>query len=260
MITYAIMEFVDLAYTDARFSSYKSRAAAYVSKVRETVNMHNSSFVYDRFSGIPGSYYWPDSDGTGLYSTPLPVNQNGIMAATLLVLEHIEGAVPEYRRKAEAVLGYWKMHVWLTDNNAYAWEYRIGKSGIEDFNHGHIDMIFLNTAYRFGLLKDGDMRRLTNTFTQELYQGNGEIASKVDGSGGLDNTPHEAGYDWIDLSEYDGQVLKIVTEVYNKYYARPTWERPLLGWAELLRWSKIVKDREAPRPPENVHVVGPSKE
>lgn len=260
MITYAIMQFVDLAYTDPRFSGYKAKAKSYVAKVRETVNMHNSSFVYNRFPEIPGAYYWPARDGSRLYSTPLPVNQNGIMASTLLLLGYIEGDVPEYRKKAEAVLDYWKMHVRLTTDGEYLWDYRIGKTGVEDFNHGHIDMIFFRTAYRYGLLKDEDMQRLANTFVQKVYQGNGDIAKKVDGSGGLDNTPHEAGYDWIELTQFDGRVLGMVEEVYNKYYPRPTWARPLLGWAELLRWSKLVIDGNPPRRPENVRLVEPSKE
>jgi len=256
MITQAIMRFVDLVYSDSQFSKYQAKAKTYLEKVEETANIHNTQFVYDRFPEVPGSYYWPRPDGSGLYSGCVPFNQSAIMVTTLLLLNKIKGGVTEYRKKAEAVLHYWKMHVRLTANDAYDWDYDLRRLGDEDFNHSHIDLIFFNTAHQFDLLNIQDMQRLTNTFTKNIYKGNGELAQYVDGSGFIPSygsVGFEAGYDWIDLSKVDPGVLGIAREVYEKHYADPTWARPFLGWAEILRWSALLKD--PPNPPKNVRII-----
>lgn len=256
MITQAIMRFVDLVYSDSQFSKYQAKAKTYLEKVEETANIHNTQFVYDRFLDVPGSYYWPRPDGSGLYSGCVPFNQSAIMATTLLLLNKVGGGVTEYRKKAEAVLHYWKMHARLVPNDAYDWDYDLRKPGDEDFNHSHIDLIFFNTAYQFDLLNIQDMQRLTNTFTKNIYKGNGELAQYVDGSGSIPSygsVGFEAGYDWIDLSKFDAGVLGIAREVYEKHYANPTWARPFLGWAEILRWSALSS--RPPKPPQNVHII-----
>jgi len=259
MITQAIMLFVDLAFNDKRFSFYQGKAKDYMEKVEETAEIHNSQFVYNRFPDVPGSYYFPNTDGSGLYSGDVPFNQSAIMATTLLLLDKVKGGVTEYRKKAEAILNYWKMHVKLTSNDAYDWNYYLRGSGEdEDFNHAHIDLIFLNSTYRFGLLDLVDMQRLANALIKNIYKGNGEISKYVNGSGTINSygaVGFEAAYDWIDLAEIDATAFTIAMEVYEKHYTNPTWARPFFGWAEILRWSKLLNNSASPDPPENLRIV-----
>lgn len=256
MITQAIMLFVDLAYNDPRFSSYKTKAKTYLEKAEGTANIHNSEFVYGRFPEVPGSYYWPKPDGSGLYSGTVPFNQSAIMASTFLLLHKVKGGVIEYRRKAEAVLDYWKMHVRLMSNEAYDWNYDLRQPGDEDFNHSHIDLVLFNIGYHFDLLTSEDIQRLTNTFTKNIYKGNGKLAQYVDGSSiitSYESVGFEAAYDWIDLTRFNPVILTSAKEVYESHYANPTWSRPFLGWAEILRWSEIMSG--PPQPPQNVRII-----
>ena len=93
-----------------------------------------------------------------------------------------------------------------------------------------------------------DMARLANTWIENIYLGNGSLAFYVDGSGVLDTArSYHAGSDWIDLAEFDPTVLNIVIEIYDKHVPKPTWARPFLGWAELLRLNGVITT--PPKPP-----------
>jgi hypothetical protein len=245
-ITSAIMHFVDLVFCDNRFFPYRSKARQYLAKVESIVNAHNDLFAYNRFENMPGSYYYPNVNGKGLYSGAVPFNHSAAMAESLLLLDKLKGGVSEYRRKAAAILEYFRKHLRLRSNNSYDWDYHpqhpsVGdtRTGDEDFNHAHIDLGFLILAYKRGLgLNALDMRRFANTLTKNVYLGDGELSWSIDGSEiDSEKSYWPVGFDWIDLSEFDPRVLDIAKEVYRKHYSRPTWSRPFLGWAEILRWD-----------------------
>jgi hypothetical protein len=245
-ITSAILRFVDLVWSDIRFSAYRLKSQQYIAKVENIVNTHNDLFAYNRFENIPGSYYYPNVNGQDLYSGAIPFNQSATMGVSLLLLDKVKGGVTEYRRKAAAILAYFKRHLRLKTNNSYDWDYNPQhptsgdtQTGNEDVNHAHIDLGFLILAYQMGLdLNAEDMRRFANTLTKNIYLGDGELAWSVDGAE-MDSEKNywPVGFDWIDLSEFDPRVLDIAKEVYRKHYSKPTWSRPFLGWAEILRWS-----------------------
>lgn len=257
-IVHGIMRFVDLVMSNAQFSSYRAKAEEYIGNVEETVQAHDSSFVYDRFAGIPGSYYYPNTDGSGLYSGAVELNMDATMGAALLLLDKVKGGVPEYRKKAAAILSYFKKHARVTANNAYDWNYHPQKPGLgatasgdEDFNHGHMDLSFFVLAKSLGLgLGADDMTKFTNTLVLNVFKGNGELAWSVDGKEmNADKNYWPVGFDWIELTEYSDRVLDIAREVYNKNYSSFTWARPFLGWAEILHWTKVQR---MPKPPQNL--------
>jgi len=251
MITQAIMRFVDLVGNDPRFSGYQAKAEIFTKKVEETANIWNDNFVYNRFHDVPGSYYYPKPDGSGLSSGDVPYNHAAAMACTLLLLDNIKVGGTEYREKAEAILNYWKMHVRLVSNDAYDWNYHLRKPGDEDFTHGHIDMTFFNLAHRIGLLGTEDMPRLANTLTKNIYKGGGRVANDLNGSGS--GEPYVIGLDWIDLTRFNPQILGMAKETYRIHYSHPTWSRLFLGWAEILRWSASLGD--SLNPPLNLHIM-----
>lgn len=260
-ITHAIMRFVDLVYGNKKFLAYQSKADEYIQKVEETVHVHDSSFVFGRYDGIPGSYYYPNIDGTGLYSSAVPFNHSATMGVTLLLLDKVKGGVKEYRQKAEAILDYFKEHVRLIENDAYDWDYSLTNpnSADEDFNHAHVDLSFIILAYHQGLeLTDEDMRRFANTLTENIYQENGKLTWFIEGTNDISQDSYwPVGFDWIDLTEFNPFVLTIAKEFYSNNYSNPTWARPFLGWAEILRWSRIMDnnaDHQPPNPPKNISV------
>lgn len=245
MITQAIMRFVDLVIHSPRFPGYQAKARNYISKVEETVSAWDDSFAYDRYN-VPGSYWYPTKRGTSLSSTEVPFNQSAVMAATLLLLDKAKGGVPEYRKKAGAVLDFWRMkRRSVSGGDCYEWNYYLlhKEYGVEDTGHSHIDMSFLTIAFQRGLMTDEEMKRLAATFTKKIYKGNGDVSGYIDGSGSGEG--YYAGFDWIDLTPISPNILDIAAEVYKRHYMKPSWARPFLGWAEILRWNSTTKKKPA---------------
>jgi hypothetical protein len=238
MILWGIMRFVDLVHNEPSFSSYQMKADDYIEKVKETVAIHDTQFVYDRFGDIPGAYYWPLTSGAGLQTNPVPYNQQAAISHAHLLLDNVEGGNTEYKNKAMAVIDYWKVKRSLV-NGAYLWNYHLQKTTREDLSHGHIDVGFFITANRFGLLTETEMQRLANTFTDNLHLGGYNFAARVDGSGS-DSRRYWIGADYIDLTKYDSQVFDVVKGTYDAYYSSPGGHaHKFLGWAEILKHSSI---------------------
>ncbi len=259
-IANAIMRFVDLALSDNLFSEYRLTAEEYIARVEETVQAHDSSFVYDRFDNIPGSYYYPNINGTGLYSGTVELNMNSTMGVTLLLLDKVKGGVPEYRRKAEAILEFFMLHLRTAANDAYDWSYHPQKpwigvtaTGDEDFIHGQVDISFINMAYLRGLnITTLDMQKFARTLSMNINKGDGELSWSVDGTEMNASKQYSSvGFDWIDLARFDTGIIDIAKTVYTKYYANCTWSWPFLGWAEIQSWSKMPT---SPEPPQNIRV------
>jgi hypothetical protein len=243
MITQGIMRFVDLVIHSPRFPGYQAKARSYLSKVEETVSAWDDSFAYDRYD-VPGSYWYPRKSSTRLSGTEVPFNQSAVMVATLLLLDKAKGGVPEYRKKAKAVLDFWRMKRRIVSgDDCYEWNYYLlhKEYGVEDTTHSHIDMSFFTIAAQRGLMADEEMKRLANTFTKKMYKGNGNVAGYIDGSGSGD--AYNAGFDWIDLTSVNPNILDIATEIYKRHYLKPSWARPFLGWAEIIRWKSTMKKK-----------------
>jgi hypothetical protein len=243
MITQGIMRFVDLVIHSPRFPGYQAKARSYLSKVEETVSAWDDSFAYDRYD-VPGSYWYPRKSSTRLSGTEVPFNQSAVMVATLLLLDKAKGGVPEYRKKAKAVLDFWRMKRRIVSgDDCYEWNYYLlhKEYGVEDTTHSHIDMSFFTIAFQRGLMTDEEMKRLANTFTKKIYIGNGNISGYIDGSGSGD--AYNAGFDWIDLTSVNPNILDIATEIYKRHYLKPSWARPFLGWAEIIRWKSTMKKK-----------------
>lgn len=267
-ITSAIMRVVEAVLSRPDFAAFASRARDYLEHVQQTVEAHESLFVIERFANVPGSYYYPNPDGSGLYSGAVPFNHSATMGVTLLLLDRVTGE-SRHRRKAEALVDYFLQHVRLRANDAYEWDYHLhnptvlsdADTSIEDFNHAHIDLGFLALAYEAGIrLQEADMLRLTRTLTHSVYRGEGELAWSVDGSAtDAQKRYWSVAFGWIELAAFDLQVLAIAREVYDRHYRHPGWAQPFLGWAELLRWTakppdSAPPDSTAPAPPAKLRV------
>ncbi len=248
-IVQAIMYFVEMVMSNDTFVKFRPKAKFYIAAVEQTVEAFDASFVYQRFPKIPGSYYYPSIDGHSLYNGAVEYNMNASMGTTLLLLDKAKGGVPEYRRKAEAIAGYFMAHVQLKSDDAYIWHYHPQKpwigltsSGIEDFSHAHVDIGFHIMAYKCGLgFTRLDMQRFSNTLVKRIYLGDGELAWSVDGQE-INSIKKFSpiGFDWISLCEFNPEILSIAITVYKKHYPKPSWSWPFLGWANILYWKKIL--------------------
>lgn len=249
MITQSIMRFVDSVLSNPKFAAYQAKANSYVVKVKETVDIWDDSFAYDRY-GAPGSYWYPRADGSGLTSTDVPFNHSATMGTTLLLLDKFYGGNTEYGKKALAVLNYWKQSRREVSENAYDWNYYFSRTGGEDVGHGHIDIGFIFMAHRFGLVTDNEMQLIANTLKFKVYLGSGVVANYLDGTS--EGPGYWLGFDWIDLSKFDSRALEIAEEVYNTKYVYDRQARVFLGWADILRWKN--QPNNAISPPKNLTI------
>lgn len=247
-ITNAILRFVDLVKSDSLFSPYGARADRYLQEAEETVRAHHSLFKFNRSAAVPGSYYYPIPDGSGLYNGAVPFNHSATMGVSLLLLDKIYGGKTPYGEMARALVDYFKRHARITTKDGYDWNYLlhnpdvVSDAGIssEDFEHASIDVGFLFLAHLQGMGMDkNDMVRLANTLTRNIYLGYGQMAWTVSGQG-MDSRKKywSIAVNWIDLAEFHHVILDVANEIYSMYYSQPGWSQPFLGWAELLRWKK----------------------
>lgn len=249
-IVQSILRFADRVKRQPEFSDYQSKADAYVRKAKETIDAWNDSFAYDYYNDgkIPGSYYWLNKNRLDRLDGPIPFNQNAVMAAALLLLDDYLGGGTEYHNMAAAIAAYWKQHR-FPSNGVSVWNYDPNNPGldIEDVNHGHMDLAFLVLAYKHGILSADDMSSVAVLFTDRIYQNDKRIATQINGNdivdinpGGAENFAVDTGYDWLDLCEFDPSVFDKVEQIYKVNYPTPTWSRPFLGWANILRWRKLL--------------------
>lgn len=251
MILQPITRFIDLVTSDARFASYRPKAESYLAFADSVVRYHEDVYSFTRDTAVPGSYWYvrpADPFTTGrptdsrLSSNELPYNHSATMAVSLLLLDKIKGGVPEYRRRADSILAFFRKNVRESDG-AWQWNYHLRDArDVEDFFHGHIDISFLVLAKKLGRpgLTDADMRRLAAVVTKKVYAGNGNINGEIDGSGGY-SAAYSTGtiaIDWIDLAEWEPSIVPMARAVLEKNLATPVWSRPFCGWANLLAWEK----------------------
>jgi hypothetical protein len=251
MILQPISRFIDLVGNDDRFRAYRSKAGSYAQFVDSVVRTHEDLYSWTRDTAVPGSYWYirpSDPFATGkpsdqrLASDELPFNHSATMAVSLLLLDKNMGGKPEYRRRADSILAYFKKYATESDG-AMQWPYQLRRpTDIEDFMHGSVDLGFLVLARQLGRpgLTDEDMRKLARVVTRKVYDGNGGIYGEIDGTGGL-SAPYASGtvgLEWIDLAAWDSSLVPIVRAVLEKNVPSPDWSRPFLAWANLLAWER----------------------
>lgn len=266
MITSAIMRFADLVQHSSEFSAYRPQAQLYLERVEETVQAHESSFLFNRFPEIPGSYYYPSPDGARLYSGAVESNMSAAIATTCLLVDCVRGRTL-HKDKAEAILAYFKRHARVTRDGAFIWSYHLQKphigaikSEIEDFSHAHIDLGFFVLTHKNGLnLSTPEMPHFGLTLIRHIYLGDGELTWSVDGQElNRNRTYWPIAFDWIDLTAFNPRILEIAIEVYSEHYRKPKWAREFLGWAEILRWNNRLQERDftPPSAPRLIRTFG----
>jgi hypothetical protein len=257
MILQGIVRFLSVVLAYNEFASFHELAQSYFPAINKIITMHNQNYLLHRQNNVSGSYYytrtsdpfadWSNPEEDRLYSSPVPYNHSATFGSVLLLMDSLQGGVPEYRAKADSILAYLKNY-WRYDNGVLQWDYAPNTpsvGGIEDFGHGHIDVGFLYLQYiRGGNISLNEMNAIAAIIPEKVYAGNGELYVEIDGSGGI--APNykncEIGYDWLDYSEFNEQIMDIAEEVFNKYHTTPSWSRPFLGWSRIQYWKAASDD------------------
>lgn len=251
-ITNAIMEFVLLVRSRPEFASFRKNADEFMSEVVHTVEIHRECFRLNAAGGIPGSYFYPKPDGSGLFKGALPLNHSLSMGTTLLQLFLITGD-SLYFYPSAALWQYWKSDLQPIPSGGFTWHYHPQQPGVshsangtEDVNHAHVDVRFLLYAEKAGIVDSTILKGMTQTLLKQILQPDLVMSFTVDGKEPFLKPEFWAiGIDWIELTRFNLKVAAEAHRIYRKYYPRPTWSRPFLGWACLLRWLPIQQGGSA---------------
>lgn len=257
MITYPLADFADIVYRN-NLAAYKAKADTYLQAAKDAVAVHDDEW---RESGGEGWYIARRGAPVTIAGSTTTWDGAGVPFNMYLALARAELAI--YRASGEQVYldrvtkmaRHFKGHLRLdAADNAYVWNYWWGPAyygwtatddisaytesysgyrGIEDLNHGAIDVSFAYLAYANGIVfNEQDMQRFGNTVEKKLIRADGKVSSRVDGKLYTSNTPSYLGM-WLEYNRYAPSMFKLVeTELLKlNSYSAPA----LLALAELNR-------------------------
>ncbi|MEM6292787.1 MAG: MYXO-CTERM sorting domain-containing protein [Myxococcota bacterium] len=251
MILQGMTRFVYVVERDDRFVEYRPKAAEYLPRIEEVLATHDENYSYDRNENNAGSYYYTAEREDSSYDDPYndriwgdgkPYNHNACVAVSLILLDDLYGR-PEYRRKAQGILQFWKDNHWVEGGDSYAWYYHLldeSIGGVEDVEHASLDVDLLMLSHNFevpglddgAVISDTDLDFLVGT-VRRFTQDDGNLTYRVDGTndGNTDNTA--IGYGWIELARHDPEVYDLALFTFEEHVGL-SWSRTFLGWANLL--------------------------
>ena len=234
-----LIKFTDLS-SDVNLST---KADSYTDIARKVVERH-----YPFWTQVhpDQGYYWDDpSEDVGPY-----VNGFAALGRVELVLADVTGNTSYHDRPgqmANYILA--KMHYDETDD-LYTWDYKIGTTPIEDISHGAIDLEFLLMANERGLVDDGDILRICNTYQKRIWQvpdlpqSGYPLSMRLDGSGDQDYTALSRG--WILLSSYLPSIYdqqRIALGIYHERYGLYPAGFVVLAVAQIPLLSRRLESR-----------------
>ena len=272
MTTQGMLHFLATVLTDSRFASYSTRAYADITKiervVKERLPSYGKSLWADSLGrNVSGSFYYIREDQPfadilwgeakwKFYTNPVPYNHSAAFAGSLLLLDSLRGHThPEYREIADSLWQYLKNYIrtvnYANQDTSYEWNYEPkeggSNAGVEDVGHAHGDLSFLQIAKASGIkgLTDHDMKLFTQSF-HRIYKSDSTVTEKLDGTGTHTSEGNfEIGNDWLDLIPWDTTLYGLGKAVFHKNF-NSIWSRPMLMWANLIRWNQILATKATP--------------
>lgn len=257
MISYPLADFADIVYWN-NLSAYKAKADTYLQAAKDAVAVHDDEW---RESGGEGWYIARRGAPVTIAGSTTTWDGAGVPFNMYLALARAELAIYRasgeqlYLNRVTKMARHFKGHLRLdAADNAYIWNYWWGPAysgwtaadnisaitksysgykGIEDLNHGAIDVSFAYLAYANGIVFDEqDMQRFGSTVEKNLLRPDGKVSSRVDGKLYTSSTPSYLGM-WLKYSHYAPSMFEFVK---NELYKLNSYSAPaLLALAELNR-------------------------
>jgi hypothetical protein len=235
-----MLEFAYIVKNDPTLSQDANLVAkrdAYILAAEQAVSTFDSSY-YTKSAGK-----MVISSGTGFYlfknnmpvqdkikGLGLPHNQQLAMATTIAYLYKLTGK-EEYKTKVDQMARILIKDL-STSNGAYKWHYWwgtslkvIGTAKYEDVGHAFIDIEFVHTLKKLGLVTklgtrdfptNTDMQRFSNTFLKNVYKSPTVMNFRIDGAESQTNRPSLTGK-YIILAPYNTEVANKVKLIDNKH-------------------------------------------
>lgn len=217
-------------------SMWKSDNIVKVTTVRNGVSTTINTLVN-------GSYYYSNKQG-GTYNAAVAFNHSATVASAMLRINKYSHT-PSFQDKVTRIYQYFKEYTWDLDGTAQwyysPWQFETLNGPTEDFSHAHIDIEFLIDAVKFKVsgASTDILDKMANTYALKLFRSDiKSVWNRLDGT----ETPRStsdvlsAGFGWLDLAELDPTVLDITLQIYQTQAPAATFDRSLLGWANILNW------------------------
>lgn len=242
MILNGIMRLVD-TIKEHEVSELYPKADLYISKAKEIINSHNSSWSETKQPNVTGSWYYTvpkkvAKGHSGLYSNPLPYNHSFAMASAMLIIDKWSGGYSDYRSKINKYVDFFANQVQFHSDGTCTWNYTWepnGKGRSEDINHGHIDVGFIALADKYTYLPSNALPKcMAATVVKNIAIGPGAISNKVDGSGITSKGEAFAvSYDYRDLAKYEPSIIAR-SDAILRQFINLTWFRQYAALSETL--------------------------
>lgn len=151
---------------------YVDRANSFIPKLKAAMDAFDDEWRAGPEEGM-GYYIFPNGN-------PMPLNQQNAPGRAFFALSEITDE-PKYLQRAQQLAAFMKTQLThIEDGDYYLWRYGSkpgGQPGTgEDISHGAINAHFVYLAWRHdATFTDTDMQRLTRTFSECLYLGDGRF-------------------------------------------------------------------------------------
>lgn len=254
-IVYPYIEFYQVVSADStKVRGYISKAQYYLGEAEKVIDYHITNdwdANQQRFTFPKGSPIWCDG-------VNVPNNYEAGVGEDLILLYNIEHSA-KYLAILTSIAQHLKQSLSMVNNDEYVWHYWSGKGGqgwtardnistntpnhdpqlgIEDINHGGVDMSFVVDCYQNGIVfGQSDMQRFTNIFMGVIDKKT-FLAHDLNGKGGA---PNDARYylsalsGWLRLCQFD---KRIYWAFYSIFYQIP---KPYLDIHRLFLLASLMQ-------------------
>jgi len=220
------------------------KANAYIDMMERLVQRHHSAWEQvDEDMG----YYWDDP-----YEDVGPiVNRFTALGRAELVLGDVTGNNTYYDKPRQMANFMVANMVYHPSGDLYTWKYSYGKEASEDISHGAIDLEFLIMANRRGLLDEIHLRRLANTYLENIWQvplvfdGKHLLAMRVDGSDPIEYDYARISRGWALLAPYNPDIYECQRMVFGIIHERSglyASSITLLGLSQIPLMASVLED------------------
>lgn len=278
----AISHFCRLVYYEPLFYGFKSKADDYVSRLVPLIKQYDIGWLENspEIAGNPDFYVYMEPPGVAGDKPTIQygpgalvmLNQGLSLLATMWNITKYQKMAgkpvdQDFVHKFESGISYLKSCFRLESDpslgEVYSWNYTGLRTQqiIEDSGHGGQDIYFYNLAAKsYPLIFTAvDTQRLART-TKRMLAINGDVYFRVDGTEPtqLPYNKVNLGYDWIDFSFIDAQVLERIIPAINQI-VYTGGARFFRAAADILRVKAGVKffEPDDPLPRQNSVFITP---
>ena len=241
-----MIEFASLVRSDPELLAdpgLSSRADSYLELVRGVVVRHYPAWT--QVTPDQG-YYWDDpTEDVGPY-----VNGFASLGTVELLLYNLTGN-ETYLERPGQMANYLiaNMHH-DAEGDTYTWDYHVGEQPTEDLSHGAIDLEFLISANRMGLVEDLHIRRICNAYQELIWnvpnlpREGFPLWMRVDGSGDEDYTRLSRG--WVNLAAYVPEIYeqqRVALGIHQERHGFNPAGYEAEAIAQLLYWDGLLRSQ-----------------